>query len=76
MSQFKRNLAITIGINKYQNGISSLATAVNDAEEVARILQHDHGYQVWDLLDEQATLIGCLRLLEEFLPDNVTESDR
>ncbi|MEO1340927.1 MAG: caspase family protein, partial [Cyanobacteria bacterium J06635_13] len=76
MSQFKRNLAITIGINKYQNGISSLATAVNDAEEVARILQHEHGYQVWDLLDEQATLIGCLRLLEEFLPDNVTESDR
>ncbi|MEL7078522.1 MAG: caspase family protein [Cyanobacteria bacterium J06582_2] len=76
MSQFKRNLAITIGINKYQNGISSLATAVNDAEEVARILQHDHGYQVWDLLEEQATLIGCLRLLEEFLPDNVTESDR
>ena len=76
MSKFKRNLAIAIGINKYQNGISSLSTAVNDAEKIARILQQEHDYQVWGLLDENATLQGCLRLLEEFLPQNVTESDR
>ena len=76
MSEFKHNLAIAIGINNYTNGISTLSTAVNDAREIAQILQQQHDYQVWGLLDEQATLRGCLRLLEEFLPQNVTESDR
>ena len=76
MSEFKRNLAIAIGINNYQNGISTLSTAVNDAKEIAQILQQKHDYQVWGLLDEQATLTGCLRLLKEFLPNNITESDR
>ena len=76
MSKFNRNLAIAIGINNYTNGISPLSTAVNDAKEIAEILQHKHDYQVWGLLDEQANLRSCLRLLEEFLPQNVTKSDR
>ena len=76
MSQFKRNLAIIIGINKYTNGISTLSTAVNDAEKIAQILQQEHSYQVWGLLNEQATTTGFWRLLEEFLPNNVAESDR
>ncbi|WP_036487476.1 caspase family protein [Myxosarcina sp. GI1] len=76
MSQFKRNLAIAIGINNYTNGIVSLSTAVNDAREIAQILQQQHDYQVWGLLDERATLQDCVRLIEEFLPQNITESDR
>ena len=76
MSQFQRNLAIAIGINNYTNGIASLSTAVNDAKEIAQILEREHDYQVWGLLNEQATLTGCWRLLEEFLPNNVEESDR
>lgn len=76
MSKFKRNLAVIIGINKYQNGISTLSTAVNDAEKIAQTLKQEHDYQVWGLLDKQATLAGCWRLLEEFLPQNVTKSDR
>lgn len=76
MSQFKRNLAIIIDINKYTNGISALSTAVHDAKEISRILQQKHDYKVWGLLDEQATAQSFWRLLEEFLPNNVTESDR
>ena len=76
MSKFNRNLAITIGINNYIDGISTLSTAVNDAKKIAEILKQEHDYQVWGLLDEQASLANCLRLLEEFLPQNVTESDR
>lgn len=76
MSQFKRNLAIIIGIDKYTNGISALSTAVHDAEAIAQILQHEHDYKVWGLLNEQATAQGFWRLLEEFLPQNVREGDR
>ena len=76
MSQFKRNLAIVIGINNYQDGIAPLSTAVNDAQKIAQILQQEHDYQVWGLLDEHASLQKCLRLLEDFLPQNVQESDR
>ena len=76
MSQFKRNLAIIIGINSYQSGIPTLKTAINDAEEIARVLQKQHDYQIWGLLDQKATLASCLRMLEEFLPNNISDSDR
>ena len=76
MSQFRRNLAIIIGINNYQHGIPTLRTATQDAEKIAKILQEQHGYKIWGLLDGQATLAGCLRLLEEFLPHKIQESDR
>ena len=76
MSQFKRNLAIIIGINNYQHGIPTLRTAVNDAEQIAQVLQSQHDYKIWGLLDENATLASSLRLLEEFLPRNIQESDR
>ena len=76
MSQFKRNLAIIIGINNYQSGIPTLKTATNDAEKIGHILQSQHNYKIWGLLDEKATLASCLRLLEEFLPHQIQESDR
>ena len=76
MSQFKRNLAIIIGINNYQSGIPALKTATNDANKIAHILESKHNYKVWGLLDEKATLANCLRMLEKFLPNNIQESDR
>ena len=76
MSHFKRNIAIIIGINNYQSGIPTLKTATNDAKKIAQVLEHQHGYKVWGLLDEKATLAGCLRMLEEFLPKQIKESDR
>ncbi len=76
MSQFKRSLAIIIGIKNYQSGIPSLRTATNDAEKIAQVLRSKHGYKIWGLLDEKATLASCLRMLEEFLPSQIQESDR
>ena len=76
MSYFKRNIAIIIGINNYQSGIPTLKTATNDAEKIARVLEDQHGYKVWELLDEKATLADCLRMLEEFLPKQIKENDR
>ncbi|MDJ0571676.1 MAG: caspase family protein [Pleurocapsa sp. MO_192.B19] len=75
-SKFKRNLAIIIGIDNYQHGIPALRTAVNDAKKIAKILGKQHGYKIWGLLDENATLVSFLRLLEESLPNKIQESDR
>ncbi len=38
MPEFKRSLAVVIGINQYVNGIPELKTAVNDANQLALIL--------------------------------------
>ena len=48
--------ALVIGINDYQDKkIHSLKTAVNDAREVARVLQSKYGFKVDLLLDRRAT---------------------
>ena len=73
---FKRNLAFIVGINNYNNGISPLKTAVNDAKKLVEILRHKHGYKVWVCLDEVATLINLNKLLEKTLPREVRENDR
>ncbi|MDJ0772509.1 MAG: caspase family protein [Mastigocoleus sp. MO_167.B18] len=73
---FERNLAFIIGINNYQNGISPLKTAVNDAKKLVETLREKHNYQVWVCLDEVATLNNLNKLLEKTLPEQVTEDDR
>ncbi|NEO18737.1 caspase family protein [Moorena sp. SIO4A5] len=73
---FSRNLAFIIGINNYQNGISPLNTAVNDAKKLIEILREKHGYQVWVCLDEVATLSNFNKFLDQTLPEQVTENDR
>lgn len=73
---FERNLAFIIGINNYKNGISPLKTAVNDAQEIVKILRQKHGYQVWVCLDELANLSNLNQLLEKTLPEQVSENDR
>ena len=48
--------ALLIGIDKYRDPkIPSLKTAVNDARELANLLQNQYGFKVELLLDEQAT---------------------
>lgn len=76
MYEFARSLAVVIGINHYQTGVPSLNTAVNDAEELAHVLETEHGYQVTLLLDEKASLANILQLLQEYLPKEVTDNDR
>ncbi|EAZ89796.1 nSTAND1 domain-containing NTPase [Crocosphaera chwakensis] len=76
MSEFSRNLAVIIGINDYNNGISTLSTAVNDAKEINKILREEHDYQTWTLLDKVATLENITYLLTENLLQQVTPDDR
>ncbi|EGJ34960.1 MULTISPECIES: caspase family protein [Moorena] len=73
---FSRNLALIIGINNYTNGISPLNTAVNDAKKLVEILRKKHDYEVWECLDEVATLSNFNKFLEKTLPEKVTENDR
>ncbi|MBW4527747.1 MAG: caspase family protein [Phormidium tanganyikae FI6-MK23] len=76
MAGFRKNIAIVIGINTYQQGIPSLKTAVNDAKELAHILQEQHGYTTLLFLDQVATGSTLLEFLTEKLPDLVTTNDR
>ena len=79
MAEFKRNLAVIIGINSYQNGIQSLKTAAQDACKLAEILQTHHDYQLihpvseqgLPILNEAATLQQLRQLLSETLPNQV-----
>ncbi|NEQ59330.1 MAG: caspase [Moorea sp. SIO4A1] len=73
---FSRNLALIIGINNYTNGISPLNTAVNDAKKLVEILREKHDYEVWECLDEVATLSKFNKFLFHTLPELVTENDR
>ena len=75
MSEFARSLAIVIGINQYGNGISLLQTAVNDAKAIAQILEQQHQYKVRLLLDQEASLQGFQKLLEQDLKD-IKSNDR
>ncbi|NEO23845.1 caspase family protein, partial [Moorena sp. SIO4A5] len=73
---FSRHLALIIGINNYTNGISPLNTAVNDAKKLVEILREKHDYEVWECLDEVATLSKFNKFLFHTLPELVTENDR
>ena len=47
MPEFARNIAFVIGINNYQNGISPLQNAINDAKKLIEILREKHGWGFW-----------------------------
>lgn len=76
MSQFKRSLAIVIGIDHYQNGIVPLKTAISDSRELARLLKSKHDYTVELYTDEDATLGNLEQLFTVRLPDIVSPEDR
>jgi ABC-type branched-subunit amino acid transport system substrate-binding protein/WD40 repeat protein len=86
-TNFDRNIAVVIGINNYQNGISPLKTAVNDAKAIADLLEEEYKYQkVIRLFPDdhgkatlgEATLAKINQLLLETLPKEIkpTEGDR
>jgi hypothetical protein len=74
--EFRKNLAVLVGIDDYQHGIPKLTTAVRDAEALTRCLQDDHGYEVIRLLDAGANLEGLKTLFDETLPERVDPEDR
>lgn len=76
MPDFNHSLAFVIGINNYTNGIPPLQNAVNDAAKLLELLRSKYRYQVWEYLDETATLENLHQLLEKTLPEEVTKNDR
>ncbi|MGK7894353.1 MAG: caspase family protein, partial [Xenococcus sp. (in: cyanobacteria)] len=85
MNEFKRNLAVVIGINDYQNGIAPLQTAVRDATAIAKILQNKYNYELIHpefnseaIIDQYATKEQLKTLLTDILPNKIkpTEHDR
>lgn len=63
----KRKIAYLIGNNVYPKPIPSLATPVNDVEEIARVLQQQYGYQVHVLKNatRRETVMALRKLAEE-----------
>ena len=85
MNEFERSLAVVIGINKYQNGIAPLQTAVPDALAIAKILQDTYNFQLvhpdFDMgaiVNQYATKDKLETLLRDILPNQIkpTKSDR
>ncbi|MCI5124901.1 MAG: hypothetical protein D3925_10590, partial [Candidatus Electrothrix sp. AR5] len=69
-SEFRRSLAVVIGIDQYINGIPPLSTAVNDAVGLAEILKgKEHGYEVILFTDEEANLSDLKDFLRKKLPN-------
>ncbi|MBK6842545.1 MAG: caspase family protein [Gemmatimonadetes bacterium] len=73
---FARSIAVVVGIDRYRDGIPELRTAANDARRVGAILGESHGYEVIQLLDEEATQARLTTLLTRELPEGVGPDDR
>ncbi len=73
---FRKSVAVVIGINAYDHGVPPLGTAAHDAHRLGQLLADSHGYDVRLLLDEQATLHNVRDLLEVTLPAEVGPDDR
>ncbi|MBV7335486.1 caspase family protein [Chloroflexi bacterium TSY] len=73
--EFRRNLAVIVGINDYGRGIPPLRTARPDAERLARILTEGHSYDV-NLLVEDVSSQHLTTLLHEELPQQIGKDDR
>ncbi len=75
-SKFQRSIAVIIGINSYQGGIPALSTPLNDAKTLAQILQKQHDYTSYLVVDQAATRENLILLLEKTLPAQVHSGDR
>lgn len=75
MTEFRRSLAVIIGINQYVNDIPPLETAVNDAKQLDEILRNKYQYKTLLLLDTDAILSRLNYLLTAFTQQKVPLSD-
>ena len=74
--KFRRNIAIVIGINDYQDGVPTLKTPVNDAQTLEKILQTQHGYETYLVLNQKANRKNLIALVEKELPEKIEANDR
>ena len=81
-TNFERNLAVVIGIDRYNSdSIHDLSTPVSDARALAELLETEYEYKpqnVIRLFDQAATLTGLQTLLTDTLPNQLkpTKGDR
>lgn len=81
-TNFERNLAVVIGIDRYNSkGIHDLRTAVSDASAIADLLEKEYAFEktnIIRLFDDEATLTGLKTLLSDTLPNQLkpTSTDR
>ena len=83
---FDRNLAVVIGIDRYENdSIRNLSTAVSDAGAIANLLEKEYAYKQSDkrtkvlrLFNKKATLKALQHLFHTRIPEelNPGEGDR
>ena len=67
--EFGRYHALVIGINNYRR-LPKLETPINDAKEVAQILQSEYGFEVTTLLDpDRYQILSALNQLRQSLID-------
>lgn len=72
---YSNQYAVVIGINKYPHAQwPDLTYARNDAEGVAKLMQQ-LGFTVYTLLDEQATRLKIVSLLEDQLAPRLQKDD-
>jgi hypothetical protein len=70
-----KRYALVIGISDYQDeGIIDLTTAAHDAEEVGAMLEVYYGFEVTNLIDEQATKRAIAREMNRLF-QKVNEQD-
>ena len=74
--RFQRSIAFIVGIDNYRSGIPLLRTPVCDAQALAEILQNQHGYETYLLINEQAKKEDWLDWFEKKLPQLVGVRDR
>lgn len=73
---FEHSIAVIVGIKEYENGITPLQTPVNDAEELASLLENNHKYEVICKFDRQATKQKLEQLLFRDLPERLKLIER
>ena len=71
---FKTSHAIVIGIDRY--AAAPLGSAVNDARNIARVLEAKHGYKVTLLTDQEAKASDLRAALGVKLKERVQPDDR
>lgn len=72
---FDRSIALVVGVDRYQNGVPELKSAVADAEALASALEGMHGFEPRLITDGKATLTGLRNSLQQ-LESEVRPNDR
>lgn len=77
-TDYSNSYALIIGINNYQN-VSPLGYAVNDAQEVSKVLVSKLNFpkeNVKILIDEEATKFNILKAYHSYTSDSINIDDR